>query len=167
MNKTILYVVSPKAYEAKLIKILRGAKGYTTIYVGTSKDTMQLQADFKRNKLDISRFFFIDCTSKQAQEKIKAPSNTICIKNPGSLTEISLTISEVIKQIQGKKLLVVESLSSLLVYNSSILVSKFSNFLINNIQAHQIRGIFIVVNSDMSAELVAQVGSACDEIKNI
>lgn len=171
MNKIILYKVSPKPYEAKIIKILRKVKRDTIIYVSVTKDCMQLSANFKKSRLDLSRFFFIDCIAKQHGRKTKAPTrNTIFTSNPESLTEISLAISEAMKRISGGRrgrTLVLDSLNSLLVHNNSILVSKFSNFIINNLRAHQMNGIFIVIDTKMLSDLIAQIGSACDEVKKI
>lgn len=168
MNKIILYKVSSSAYDSKIIKILKSVKRDPVIYVAVTKDSMQLSANFKMNGLDPSRFFFIDCIAKKRDAKTKAP-NTIFISNPESLTEISLAISEAIKLLprEGKKTLILDSLNSLLVYNNNTLVSKFSNFLVNNLRAHQINGIFIVIETKMHSDLIAQIGSACDEIKKI
>ncbi len=102
MNKIILYKVSPQAYNAKIIKILRKVRVDTIIYVAVTKDCMQLSADFKKSRLDPSRFFFIDCIAKQHGRKTKATSrNTMFTSNPGCLTEISLAISEAIKRVPG------------------------------------------------------------------
>lgn len=74
---------------------------------------------FKVEKSILIRFFFIDCvTNEKTQEDVLHIS-------PNDLEKLSYSINSFIKEIKGEKFLIIDALSTLLIYNSENKVAAF------------------------------------------
>jgi len=167
MAKTILYIVDPKYYFKRVISILKKTINKSNIiYVTTNKPYAHLMNEFKKNNVNTSKFFIIDCITKYVGQPLdESVQNCIFLDNPQALTTISIAMNESIKQITGKKILFLDSLSTLLIYNDAKTMAKFSNFIINQMRTYNVDLVIFALESDVSHQIVTEIQSFVDEVK--
>jgi KaiC/GvpD/RAD55 family RecA-like ATPase len=167
MTKTSLYIIKPEKYIDGLIKILKATtKNISIIYITTNRPYRYLVKMFGEHKIPTDKIFFIDCISKNVGLEEKA-KNCVIVESPQNLTAIAIAINESVKYIVGKKILFLDSLSALLLYNNPETIGKFSNFLINKMRSYEIDTIMLVLESDVSKDIIQKIESFADEVKKI
>ena len=160
MVRIVLHIVSPKNYFSSVVRILKGVKKESVVYVSTNKPYAYLAGTLGAKGVSTEKIFFIDCLSPDEPNK----KNCVFIESPDSLSAISIAIDESVKQIKGKKSLFLDSLSVLLIYHEAQNVAKFSNFILGRMRSLDIDTIFLVLESDAQKDVIKQVSSFVDEI---
>ena len=93
--------------------------GTPGVYVSLNKPQKNIEGILKKNKIDSNKLFFIDCVVNE-----KARDDVLHI-SPDELYLLSSAINSFIKQIDGEKFLIIDGLSTLLIYNNDNNVAKF------------------------------------------
>ncbi len=139
------------------------------IYVTTGKSASTLIESFTKGKIDTKNIFFIDCTTKNSiAEPKKGLNKIINLQSPESLTAMSLAITECVKKIRGKNItIVMDSLSSLLIYNEEMIVSQFMNFLVNKVRSMEVNLYLLAINGNAEKYAIQQISTTVDEIKKM
>lgn len=118
MTSTLL-ITSVQNLKKDINKVVKSLKNLPGIYVSLNKTQKSLENLLKKEKINLNKLFFIDCvTSKQTKEDVLH----IPITN---LKELSYSINRFIKEIKGKKFLIIDALSTLLIYNNENNVAAF------------------------------------------
>ena len=93
---------------------------------------------------------FIDCISRAAGLS-KTDSNCIFIESPAHLEKIILEIMDIFSNIENStnKYLVIDSLSSLLIYNDTSLVTEFFTHLTNRTRLSDIHTISLAIEEEV------------------
>ena len=166
MVKTILYVLKPQNYFESVIDIFRSEiKDHSIIYVTMSKPYSHILNLFKEAKLNTDKIFFIDCISAQVLKSTeKTPPKCIFVESPQNITAIGIAISESVAQLTGEKLLFVDSLSTLLMYNEAKVVGKFSNFIINRMRAADVSTSIFALESDADKDTIKTIETFVDQV---
>jgi len=167
MPKTILQIAPSTQYFKKVcgtLKKLLGAKK-SLIYVTTNKPYTHIENLLKKENVTTKETFFIDCISKTVGSVPKEePKNCLFINGPQEITGLSLAISQATKSLPGDKIILFDSLSTLLIYNSEHTIGKFSNFIINKLRYQNISTILIVLDSDAEKRIIKTIESFVDEV---
>lgn len=87
------------------------------------------------------------------------------MESPQSLTYIGIAINESVKRLSGEKVLLLDSLSTLLIYNDANAIAKFSNFLINTMRSLDVDTSILALESDINKDTIKQIESFADEVK--
>ena len=166
MVKTILYVLKPQNYFESVIDIFKSEiKEHSIIYVTMSKPYSHILNLFKEAKLNTDNIFFIDCISAQVLKSTKkTPPKCIFVESPQNITAIGIAISESVAQLTGEKLLFVDSLSTLLMYNEAKVVGKFSNFIINKMRAEDVNTSIFALESDADKDTIKTIETFVDQV---
>ena len=167
MVKAVLKILKAENYFRDILEILKKeTKTKRVIYVTTNKPYSHISNLLKENKISENNLFFIDCISKKVLPKIEETTNCIYLESPQLLTGISIAINESIKGIKGEKILLLDSLSVLMLYNNMETVSKFSNFLINKMRLYSVDTIILALESDSEKDILDQIKQMVDEIQS-
>lgn len=167
MVKLILNIIDSEKYFQGVVGTLKkDSLGKNVIYVTTNKPYSVLNSTFKAKGVKTNKFFFIDCISEHLHEKTPQDlENCVFIESPQSLTSISIAISEAVKHIEGKKILFLDSLSVMLIYNDTNTLGKFSSFLLNKMRASDVDAIVLALASDSDSKIIKQIESIVDEVR--
>lgn len=103
-------------------KINSAVKSFDTpgIYVSLNKTQKSTEDILKKSGADTTKIFFIDCVTKE-----KTRGDVLHIA-PHDLKMLSSAVQTFIKEIKGNKFLVIDALSTLLIYNNENDVAKFT-----------------------------------------
>jgi len=162
-SKIFLMVMNPLAYSEKNLEILKifvNQRNFSGVYVSTNRPYEIMVKMMINNSIDATNLFFIDTTS----EKCKKSRFYLCV-SPSSLTEISIAIPEALKSLQrNKKFLILDSITTLLKYNSREAVLEFVKFLASKIRSWGMVGIFFAVGQSVTDKPISQISHLCDKI---
>jgi KaiC/GvpD/RAD55 family RecA-like ATPase len=143
---TLLQVPIERSMEVNIeaIKVLQFL-GHDGVYITLSKDYLELSKIFVKNGIDMGRLAFIDGISQMYRiEKIEAP-NVTYVDGPLSIDAIARSVSEIVPKMKSeKKFVFLDSITSVLLYNSLERTLDFSRFL--NVTLKQINATGIVVS---------------------
>jgi len=114
-----LIITSVEDLQKEVNGIVKTLSANPGIYVSLNKTHESIENILKSNKINTSKLFFIDCvTSEQKRDDVLHIS-------PRELEKLSSAINTFIKDIPGKKFLVIDALSTLLIYNDENKVARF------------------------------------------
>jgi len=116
---SLLIITSVEKLQYSVNSAVKSFKNIPGIYVSLDKTQKSTENILKKAKINTNKLFFIDCVTS---EKIRDDVLHIA---PDQLDLLSSAISTFIKDIKGKKFLVVDALSTLLIYNDENKVAKF------------------------------------------
>ncbi len=116
---SLLIITSVEKLQTRVNSVVKSFKNIPGIYVSLNKTQKSTENILRKNKINTNKIFFIDCvTSEKTKEDVLHIA-------PDQLDLLSSAINTFIKDIKGKKFLVVDALSTLLIYNDENKVVKF------------------------------------------
>jgi KaiC/GvpD/RAD55 family RecA-like ATPase len=164
MAKIILSLVRSKNYLVGVAKILKRVNGSSIVYVTTNNLYGTVSTNLKKFRVNVSKIFFIDCISKSINPRIVDEKNCVFIESPGSLSSISIAINSALNNLSGKRVLLLDSLSVLLIYQDANTVSRFSNFILNKMRSLDFDAVILALDTDANKDVLKHVEALADEV---
>jgi len=81
------------------------------------------------------------------------------------LTGLSIAITKAIENFPGEKMLFLDSLSTMLLYNNEEVIGKFSNFILNKMRLQNISTIMLTLYADADKKIIKTISNFVDEVK--
>jgi len=160
-SQVTLLVVPSETYNNSLLNFIKRIDKNTNGYISINKGYSALVESFLKYKIQLSNFFFIDCVTKTITEP-KRENNCVYVSSPNALTELALAITKIIKADFDN--VVLDSLSTLLVYHPSKDVTRFIHSVSNKIRENtNINFILTIASKDKHSDLFKQVQMLVDE----
>ena len=162
----ITVVVIPNSvYTKRIVDLIKYFhNNYSaTCYVNLNKITKNLLETMKTEKIDSKKFLFVDGITKSVVQNPTDIENCFYISSSQALTEMSIVINKVLSfhKYDG---MIFDSISTLLIYNKSDVVSKFIHHLINKIRASNTTTIFTALEADTSSDIMKEIGMFVDNV---
>jgi len=87
------------------------------------------------------------------------------VNNPGNLTDLGIAITEILKIMpKGKKCILFDSVSMLLIHITTVNAAKFLHFVVNKLKLSDVSGIFLCVEKGVDPVVIAQMSATVDKI---
>jgi len=171
-NKVILFIIEPKKYHSIHLKILKGIveeKKFSGIYITANKPYETLVRQLRENKIATENIFFIDAVSKHVSQDIKMTENCLFIPSPSHLTDLGITLTQVLENMEKRedKFLILDSISTLLIYNSFETVARFVHFIISRLRVFGLVGLLISIEKILDEKMINILIEMCDEVIEI
>jgi archaellum biogenesis ATPase FlaH len=116
---SLLIITSVEELQDKINETISLFGDMPGIYVSLNKTQKSAELALIKNKINTNKLFFIDCvTSEKTRDDVLHIS-------PNRLDELSYSINTFIKDIKGDKFLLIDALSTLLIYNDENKVAAF------------------------------------------
>jgi len=157
-------VIPNEQYSKIIIDVAKQlARNHKQIcYVSINKLYDPLVKGLAANKVDVGKFFFIDCISRGVMRTPNKIENCEFLSSPQALTEMHISISKNLKAKKSEALLF-DSLSTLLVYEREVLVIRFVHGLIGAVRGVGSKAFLTVLEGDTRGELVKSLGMFTDQ----
>lgn len=167
-NEIILVITPNKEYIKTTLDISKQLNYLSegVIYVSLNKMFDTLIDNFKKNKINPNKFFFIDVITKSVQINVEEKNNCIYLDGPTALTMLSLSIDGALKT-KKFRVLFFDSLSTLLVHNNAKTVIKFVQDLINKSKRNGSKAVFTVLEGDMEKGVLKDLSMFVDNVVEI
>jgi KaiC/GvpD/RAD55 family RecA-like ATPase len=169
-GETILFITSAQKYVSTNLEILKqyinNRKCYC-VYITVNKPYAALMKLLQQEKIDTSKCFFIDAITPTSAGMQRA-GNAVFIGNPKGLTNISIAAAGAVKSMpKGHRLLFLDSISTLILYNDTGSVTKFSHFLINKMKEWDCSGAIISLEKETDEKMISQLSQFVDRVVEV
>ncbi|OPY37101.1 MAG: hypothetical protein A4E35_01564 [Methanoregula sp. PtaU1.Bin051] len=168
-EKRIFLALSPsKRYRDNVLTIVKEIqkKGLRIIFISINQPSAFITGLFEKNGIDMSTIFFIDGITRYAGGPITAdPGTCRFVSKPGDLTAMSMAVTDILKMENvGRTVIFLDSVNAMLIYTSSVDLSKFIHFVISKLRILNISGIFLAVEKGLDPVLMSQLMTFADEL---
>jgi len=156
------------AVNTEAIRSLQ-ALGYSGIYITLAKEYPELAKHLQQQNIDLGKLAFIDGVSQMyCVSQVDAP-NVTYVDGPLSIDAISQRVTEIGKQIPGdKKFVFLDSITTVLLYNSLERTVHFSQFLLNSFKEMQLVGVVVSVAEGFANQnLIKELTASSNEVINL
>lgn len=163
----VLALIDPIRYQEAIIDLLRYFVSKTArgIYISLNKPYAVLTKTFDKAGLSSSSLFFVDgITNVPAQEE---DSSHVALGSGVDLSNLCIGISRAVNQSSEEKFLLLDSLSTLLIYNDPKTVAKFAHLLTEKMRRWNTPGSLVTVETNSERDVVSQLAPFCDKVVKI
>jgi KaiC/GvpD/RAD55 family RecA-like ATPase len=157
-------VINYVKVNLEILKYLLNKKRIPGIYITINRPYENMIKTLKKNGIDVKKLFFIDCITQTVGGNPEKKEGVLFVASPQSLTDIGIALSEALESIKAPdKFLFLDSLSTLLIYNNSGTIAKFSHFIASKMRLKGFKGIFISIEKETDATLIRILSQFCDK----
>jgi len=141
-NDIIGLVIPDMEYDELLIKAAGLlCENYNKIlYISINKPYEKLAGKFKNNKINLNKFYFIDCITRTARDA-EQKENCCFVSSPRALDEIQTSVLDILKK-QRIDAVLIDSPSALTTYYEHADVLRFMHLLMTKLIVLDCKGIF-------------------------
>ncbi len=167
-NYVVLMVSDSNNYLEANLSLLRALtnEGNLVIYVTMIRPAAVLAKLFEQNAIDKEKIYIVDCISTLTQQYIKHTEHEVYVQ-PNNLSAIAMAVNEMALSLQGSKIVVFDSPSTLMVYNNFNEIMKFALFLTSKIRLENLKGILLSVEEDMKSDILNGLSHVSDRVINL
>ena len=162
----LLLAQADKVYDLNLIvmkKILQSQ--VVPLVVTVNKPYQVLVKMYAKEGISLDSYYVIDTVTKYSGGECITGCHVRYVNMPSNLTDLGIAITELLKQMPaGKKCIMFDSVSMLLIHSPSVTTSKFLHFLVNKLNLADVSGIFLCVEKGLDPVIIAQMSSFVDHI---
>ncbi|MBM3281871.1 MAG: hypothetical protein FJY86_00835 [Candidatus Diapherotrites archaeon] len=159
-----LLVVPLKDYSSTAHALLTyyHAQKTSGVYVSINKPTQDI---LKGINVQLTQTQFVDAITALTGKGTEDTQQITFIDSPLALVELNLAISDRMKGlVSNQKFLVVDSISTLLVYNTPQSVEKFCHTIIAKNRGDNVIGLLLMINSDEHHDVVETLAQFVDHV---
>ena len=164
-NTVLIIIPAEKLIETntKILKRYITEKKNDVVYVTVNKPFSTLIEHFQKEKIKTDKIFIIDAISPH---EVRA-GNAVFIKSPKQLTNISITTTSTIKKLKKAKILIFDSISTLLVYNKFEIVKDFIHFIANKMKELKVTFVMTCIKEMTDKKTISQLRAFVDNVIEI
>jgi KaiC/GvpD/RAD55 family RecA-like ATPase len=143
--------------------------GYSGIYVTANRPGIDLIDKLSKMGFDPSkmmekkRLAIIDATGIKSEER----RGIFYVANPGALTDLNMAVASALGSIRhehGKTWLILDSISTLLVFNAAETVLRFLHTIIGKLRVQECYGVMFAIKGGLEDPIIGTVAHYCDQI---
>ncbi|MEW5996768.1 MAG: ATPase domain-containing protein [Candidatus Micrarchaeota archaeon] len=167
----VLVMASPDEYGKAIIDIVKyfaNRRGLPLIYVTANKPYAVLRKELERGSAKTDKMFFIDMITKKAAGASVREKDCLYIASPDSLTELTIALNSAVAALPQKgKVILLDSVSTLLMYNNAGAVGKFVHFFTAKMASWDAEGVLVSLEDGTDPMLVSQLSQFCSRTVHI
>lgn len=139
----------------------------TGIVVSSNRPYSNLLNIYKKNNIDVSKMFILDCVSKNLNGHKDDVKNVLFMENVSSLTDISLSIHDKISLNNGRKFVFFDSINTMLIHNQPYVFARFVHSILTKMRLKGVGGVLIALEDKTNREIRAEIAQLCDKVIKI
>ncbi len=116
---SLLIITPVEKLQEKVNRIVKSYRNLPGVYVSLNKSQKSAESILKKSGINTKKLFFIDCVTS---EKVKDDVLHIA---PTELDLLSTALASFMRDIKGEEFIIIDELSTLLIYNSENKVARF------------------------------------------
>jgi len=164
-NIVLLVIPSDKLIETntKILKWYITKKKNDVVYVTVNKPFSTLIEHFQKEKINTNKIFIVDAISPH---EIRT-QNAVFIKSPKELTNISITTTSTLEKLKTAKILIFDSISTLLVYNKFDVVKDFIHFISNKMKELKVTFVMTCIKEMSDKKTISELRAFVDDVVEV
>ena len=141
-------------------------EGKTGVIISLSEPQIILKKALEKNSVDTSTLFFIDGVTVSAMGKAGTEENCFYVNKSSDLTGIGIAITKAMALIENKEnmVIILDSVSTLLIYNDPNLIIRFLHMLVNKVRLNDAIGILFSAKNAIDPIVTAQITAFSDSV---
>lgn len=162
-KSSISVIVMPNTAYNKTLKDIVGSaleKHGSLCYVSLNKPYNSVISYLKTNGVGSENIIFIDAVTKNAESD---SDQVIYVSSPTALTEINITINKIL-EAGGIKVVLIDSISTLLLYTEESVVLKFVHSIVSKMRSDKNDCIMAAIEDESTRALIDDMSMFVDEI---
>ena len=168
----VLFIIDAKKYHKihpKVLRMIIEERCFAGIYITINKPYNTLIKYLKENGIDTKNIFFIDAISRVVGGTIKMTKDCLYIPSPTQLTDLAIAMTQALESMKHKenKFIFLDSLSTLLIYNSFEVTSKFVHFIITRLRVFGLVGLIISIEKQIDERMLNILIEMCDKVVEV
>lgn len=167
----VLMIVKPKNYSEAILGLFRrfvGKEKIAGVYITVNKSFEKLSSELNFHNIDINNVKFIDMTTMMVGSTPIRAKNVSYLESATDLTELMLLLDKKLGSLRKDNcFLILDSVSTLLVYNEPAAIEKLIHALIGKINKFRARGVIIMVQSKEHEGAIQTISQFCDKVAMI
>jgi KaiC/GvpD/RAD55 family RecA-like ATPase len=174
LGKGWISLVEVPAYEhmnvnTETLRILVNELKYDCVYITLSKTFDELDKLFKSKGVDTGNIFYIDAISQMYGGKQAETKRCKYASGPLDIDSITVSLREMLAGMSSdKKCVFLDSITTILLYNSMPRTIRFSQFLTHTLKNVGVDGVMVSIAKGKATEtFVKQLAKLCDEAISI
>ncbi|MDP3027493.1 MAG: DUF835 domain-containing protein [Nanoarchaeota archaeon] len=116
---SLLIITPVEKLQEKVNHIVKSLKDMPGIYVSLNKTQKSIEKILRKAGINTNKLFFIDCVTSE-----KTKDDVLHIA-PDRLELLSTALATFMKDIKGEEFIIIDELSTLLIYNNENKVARF------------------------------------------
>jgi hypothetical protein len=163
----VLALIDPMRYQEAVFGMVKyfTEKSKQGVYVTLNKPYGVLAKNFEKAGISPNSLFFVDGITNVAAAEESA--DHACLGSGIDLSNLCIGISRAVGKLKDEKFLLLDSLSTLLIYNDSKTVSKFAHLLTEKMRRWNTQGSLLTVEMNAEKDVVSQLAPFCDKVVKI
>ncbi len=141
-------------------------KNLSAIYITSTIPSQSIKNVLTILEINMDRIFFVDCISHIMMGTAVRSEHVSFVESPTMLENIMLKVEYLLRSIEGKKIVLLDSINSLAIHNNIKILSEFLHIMVNNLRANEAYTVILSVEEQSSEEIVNMLGLLCDETLN-
>ncbi|MBI5224987.1 hypothetical protein HY989_03885 [Candidatus Micrarchaeota archaeon] len=152
------------------LKLLMKQGNSEGIYVTFNRPYETLLASLAKEKIDVDRLYFLDLITQTTGKRGERTENCIFLPSPRNLTELSIALTQLVERMgdtAGDRFIFMDSLSTMLIYNSAGTVAQFTHFLVSKMRIWNVGMIMVSMEKESDQKLISDLSQFCDKVIRI
>jgi KaiC/GvpD/RAD55 family RecA-like ATPase len=138
-------------------------KDLSAIYITSTIPSKSIKNVLNILEVDMNRIHFVDCISHIMMGTAVRAEHVHFVESPTMLENIMLKVEFLMRSIEGKKLVLLDSINSLAIHNNTKILLEFLHIMVNNLRAKEAYTLILSVEEQSSEEINNMLGLVCDE----
>lgn len=149
----------------QIMKHFMNKRKSSCVYLTIAKPYNTVLNILKKNKVSTGNIFFIDCITSLSTGGDMQRSGNAVFCQPQSLTNISIVLTSAIESLskEKNKLLLMDTLSTLLIYNEAGTVTKFVHSLASRLRGLGVKSIIFTLEEETDKKIISQISQFVDK----
>ena len=167
-SRTTCIVFGVKSYPSQINDLVKlfGENNQKILYISLNRLYNPLKRKMQLDKVDTSKFVFIDCVTKTAVAQPEEHEDCIYVTAPNALTELSIAVTKSIQK-NYPDVVLFDSLSTLLIYENPMIISQFIHSLTNKMNAFGVNIAFTILEGDKEQGLIKDMNMFLEKVVNV
>ncbi|MCR4335102.1 MAG: hypothetical protein NUV57_01040 [archaeon] len=160
---TILALVEPKEYSGIRNGVIQkySKSDIQVVFLSLNSGYAKIVQDLNKEKLDSKNIFFIDMISIERDLEPNPASNVVYLEAPTELTEAMLLVVKKLDE-KPKTVLVLDSISTLLIYNDKSSIEKFIHTLVGKANASKASVLLLSSDAKQKEDITKTISQFVD-----
>ncbi len=158
---SLLIITPVEKLDKKILSTLRSLGNIPVVYLSLNKPHDNVEHFLRSNKINLNKMFFIDCVASDQKK------DDVLHFKPNDIEHIRKAINAYMKYIKGRKFLIIDALTTLLIYNDENKVIKFAKRISEFAAREDIEVIALSSKSTTSDALFNKIYNFFDEVKKV
>lgn len=168
-NRLVLLLAPSKKIQEVdlfLLKYFLNTKKAFCVYVTVAKPYQTMLNILGKNKIKTDKIFFIDCiTPVSAGGGMQRVGNCVFCQ-PQALTNISISLTTAMQSLpkDSERVLILDTVSTLMLYNETGTVARFVHSLTTKIRQWKVRSVILTLEEETDKKVLSQLSQFVDKV---